>query len=78
MDSFGTYGKKNRRMVDLFIERQDGRTEAIVHAQEWGWQRSSGDLYYRKGGELKHIKVKAVKEYKRPTFNGEGSVCRCE
>lgn len=59
-------------MMDLFIEREDGRTEVIVHVREWGWQQSSGDLYYRKGGELYHVKVKKVKEYKRQTFNREG------
>ena len=50
-------------MVDLFVEREDGRTEVIVNVQEWGWQQSSGELYYRKGGGLNHIKAKKVKEY---------------
>ena len=59
-------------MMDLFVERENGRTEVIVHVQEWGWQQSSGDLYYRKGRELNHIKAKKVKEYKRQTFNWEG------
>lgn len=49
-------------MSVLMIETETGR-EKIAGISEWGWQKESGDLYYRQGKELIHIeKVLNVQE----------------
>lgn len=48
-------------MKGLRIETETG-VEIIGGVQEWGWQATTGDLYYRRDGYLTHIKCKSVKE----------------
>ncbi len=49
-------------MSVLMIETETG-TETVAGVSEWGWQKESGDLYYRHGKELIHVeKCLNVKE----------------
>lgn len=57
-------------MSVLMIETETG-TENVTGVSEWGWQKESGDLYYRRGGALVHVeKCLNVKEIRVGKFAG--------
>lgn len=58
-------------MKVLKIETETG-IENIANIDDWGWQKETGDLYYRQNGKLAHIsKCLSAEEIHLNVFRGK-------